>query len=86
MFEVQDGKVIFKPDNEKAAKAAGRSLSVKVDGERLSKLQGILARSGWKNPAKANVSDDTKWFNEQVALKEIALKLLDFVIGEHAAK
>ena len=86
MFELQDGKVTFKANDEKATKAAGRSFTIKVDSERLSKLQGILSHSGWKNPVKSTASAASKWYAEQMALKEIALKLLDLVIGEHAAK
>lgn len=85
MFELKEGKLVFKPDNEKAAKAAGRSFTIKVDGDRLSKLQGILSRSGWKNSAKVTATDDTKWYNEQAALKAVAVKLLDLAIDQHVA-
>jgi len=86
MFELKEGKLVYKANDEKAAKAAGRSFTVKVDSDRLSKLQGILSHSGWKNSAKVTASDDTKWYTEQVALKAIALRLLDFAIDQHAAK
>jgi len=86
MFEVKDGKVIFKPDDEKAAQAGGRSVTIKVEGERLSRLQGILARTGWKNPVKATASDSTRWYTEQAALKLVALKLLDDAISQQSVK
>jgi len=86
MFELKGGKIIFKPDNEKAAKAGGRSFTIRVDGERLAKLQAILTRTGWKNPTKATASDASKWYQQQAALKEITLKLLDFALAEHTAK
>ena len=84
-FELKDGKLTFKPDGGKDAEAAGnRSFTMKIDGNRLSKLQGILTHSGWKNPAKATATETTKWFNEQAALKAVAFNLLDFIIGEHS--
>jgi len=85
VFDIKEGKLVYKADNEKAAKAAGRSFTIKVDGDRLSKLQGILSHSGWKNSAKVTASDDTKWYTEQAALKVVAVKLLDLAIDQHVA-
>ena len=85
MFELKEGKLVFKANDEKATKAAGRSFTIKVDGDRLKKLQGILSHSGWKNSTKVTASDATKWYNEQAALKVVAVKLLDFAIDQHVA-
>jgi len=83
VFELKEGKVTFKVNDEKVAKAAGRSFTIKVDGERLAKLQRILSYSRWKNSAKVTASDDAKWYKEQTALKVVAVKLLDFAIDQH---
>lgn len=87
MFEMKDGKLVFKPDDEKAAKkAGGRSLAIKIEGERLSKLQGILSHTGWKNPTRESASESTKWYTEQAALRIVALKLFDDAISKYINK
>jgi len=85
MFELKEGKVVFKPDNEKAAKAGG-GVTVKLEGERLAKLRGILKGSGWVNPASKSASESTKSWKEREALAAVALKLLDFAIEQQTAK
>lgn len=85
MFEVKGGKVVFKANDEKAAKTTG-GVTIKLVGERLAKLKGILHNSGWKNPASNSVSESTIAWREREALVELALKLLDFGIDQHSAK
>lgn len=85
MFEVKDGKVVFKPDNEKTAKAGG-GVVVKLEGERLAKVRGILKQSGWKNPVKAEASEATKSWKEREALVAIAIRLIDLAIEQQTAK
>jgi len=85
-FEVKEGKVVFKPDNEQKTAKAGGGVTLKLEGERLGKLRGILKQSGWTNPASKSASEATKSWKEREALLAIAIRLLDFAIGQHTAK
>ncbi len=84
MFELQEGKMVF---NAKAnnPKPGGRSFAVKVGGDRLAKLQRILAGSGWKNLTKTS-NEETRWWAERQALLGLAEELLDLAITQHSAK
>ena len=84
-FTLQGGKVLFKPDDEKNAKA-GTGMAVKLNGERLVKLQGMLKQSGWVNPASKDSSESTKSWKEREAVTALVLKLLDFAIEQHVGK
>lgn len=84
MFELKEGKVVF-DSKVSNPKAGGRSFAVKVGGDRLAKLQGILAGSGWKNPSKSP-NQETQWWAEREALLGVAEKLLDWAIAQHSAK
>lgn len=85
MFELKDGKVIFKADDGNTSKA-GAGMAVKLNGERLVKLQGILKQSGWTNPASKDSAEATKAWKEREAVTALVLKLLDFAISQHSAK
>jgi len=88
MFEVKDGKVVFKHDDEEKTKA-GAGVAIKLNGERLVRLQSILGRSGWVNPAAKDSSEATKSWKRREALTALALKLLDVAIAtaeQHSAK
>lgn len=85
MFEVKGGKLTFKANDEKAAKTTG-GVALKLEGERLAQLRGILKQSGWTNPASKSSSESTKSWREREALVEVALKLLDFAIDQHSTK
>lgn len=81
-FEVKEGKVVFKPDNEQKTAKAGGGVTLKLEGERLAKVRSILNKSGWKNPTKPEASESTKTWKEREALVAVAIRLIDLAIEQ----
>lgn len=84
MFELKQGKVLF-DSKVSNPKPGGHSFAVKVGGDRLAKLQAILAGSGWKNLTKTS-NEETRWWAERQALLGMTEQLLDSAIEQHSAK
>ena len=79
-FEIEEGKVIFKEEKTTEMQSA---IMLKLDGQRLSRLQQILIDSGWH--FKSNVREAAKPTLYRNALILVAYKLLDWAIDSHMA-
>lgn len=77
MFEIAEGKVIYKGEMENVQSA----IMLKLDGVRLSHLQQILIDSGWH--FKSNVKESVKPTLYRNALVLLTYKLLDWAIDSH---
>ena len=76
-FEIEEGKVTFKGEMENIQSA----IMLKLDGQRLSRLQQILIDSGWHY--KSNVREAAKPTLYRNALILLTYKLLDWAIASH---
>jgi len=77
-FEVKNGKITYKKEKETKKEPA---ITLKLTGERLSKLQQIVIDSGYTHDPKW--SEATKASNDRKAVLMVAEKLLDWGIANH---
>jgi len=79
-FELEEGKVTFKKEKTTKKEPA---ITLKLTGERLSKIQQIVIDSGYTHDPKW--SEATKASHDREAVLMVAEKLLDWGIAQHSS-